>query len=199
MIPQKSKDQKSRSPESGRGDSCGGADDAEPKRMGRLYRGAAQKISPGSAQMYHLQRDIQPADRLPQSGGDIGRYGGHRRPRSSNSRKLYEIASEVCENTYFIENTSHLPLKDIAKYNKIGVSAGASAPERIIKEVISNMSDIITNNIDESNEMNDFMAEIEKSLKMPQRGEIVKGEVIQVGPREVYVNLGCKKDGIIPK
>lgn len=61
------------------------------------------------------------------------------------------------------------------------------------------MSDIITNNIDESNEMNDFMAEIEKSLKMPQRGEIVKGEVIQVGPREVYVNLGCKKDGIIPK
>ena len=118
---------------------------------------------------------------------------------SSNSRKLYEIASEVCENTYFIENTSHLPLKDIAKYNKIGVSAGASAPERIIKEVISNMSDIITNNIDESNEMNDFMAEIEKSLKMPQRGEIVKGEVIQVGPREVYVNLGCKKDGIIPK
>ena len=118
---------------------------------------------------------------------------------SSNSRKLYEIASEVCENTYFIENTSHLPLKDIAKYNKIGVSAGASAPERIIKEVISKMSDIITNNIDESNEMNDFMAEIEKSLKMPQRGEIVKGEVIQVGPREVYVNLGCKKDGIIPK
>ena len=112
---------------------------------------------------------------------------------SSNSRKLYEIASEVCENTYFIENTSHLPLKDIAKYNEVGVSAGASAPERIIKEVISNMSDIITNNIDESNEMNDFMAEIEKSLKMPQRGEIVKGEVIQVGPREVYVNLGCKK------
>ena len=61
------------------------------------------------------------------------------------------------------------------------------------------MSDVITNNIDEANEMHDFMAEIEKSLKMPQRGEIVKGEVIQVGPREVYVNLGCKKDGIIPK
>ena len=46
--------------------------------------------------------------------------------------------------------------------------------------------------------MFDLMEEIEKSLKMPQRGELVKGEVIQVGPREVYVNLGCKKDGIIP-
>lgn len=118
---------------------------------------------------------------------------------SSNSRRLFEIASEVCEKTYFIENRLHLPLKDIEKYNRIGISAGASAPERIIKEVISNMSDVITNNIDEANEMHDFMAEIEKSLKMPQRGEIVKGEVIQVGPREVYVNLGCKKDGIIPK
>ncbi len=144
--------------------------------------------------MYHLQRDIQPADRLPQSGGRYRTlWWSSAAAAVPTAEKLYEIASEVCENTYFIENTSHLPLKDIAKYNKIGVSAGASAPERIINEVISNMSDIITNNIDESNEMNDFMAEIEKSLKMPQRGEIVKGEVIQVGPREVYVNLGCKK------
>ena len=118
---------------------------------------------------------------------------------SSNSRKLFDIASEVCEKTYFIENTSFLPLKDIAEYNRIGISAGASAPERIIKEVISNMSEVITNNIEEANGMQDFMAEIEKSLKIPQRGEIVKGEVIQVGPREVYVNVGCKKDGIIPK
>ena len=118
---------------------------------------------------------------------------------SSNSRKLFDIASEVCEKTYFIENTSFLPLKDIAEYNRIGISAGASAPERIIKEVISNMSEVITNNIEEANGMQDFMAEIEKSLKIPQRGEIVKGEVIQVGLREVYVNLGCKKDGIIPK
>ena len=52
-----------------------------------LNRNAAQKISPGSAQMYHLQRDIQPADRLPQSGGDIGRYGGHRRPQQFQQQK----------------------------------------------------------------------------------------------------------------
>ncbi len=117
---------------------------------------------------------------------------------SSNSRKLFEIASKLCTNTLFIENISFLPLKDIAKYNKIGISAGASTPARIIKEVISNMSDIITN-IDEANEMNAYMAEIEKSLKMPQRGEIVKGEIIQMSDREIYINLGCKKDGIIPK
>ncbi|MGN1350099.1 MAG: bifunctional 4-hydroxy-3-methylbut-2-enyl diphosphate reductase/30S ribosomal protein S1 [Anaerovoracaceae bacterium] len=115
---------------------------------------------------------------------------------SSNTRKLYEIAGRFCKNTFFVENHKHLPLKEVKKYNRIGVAAGASAPERIIKEVIAHMSEIITN---EANEMFDLMAEIEKSLRMPQRGEIVKGEVIQVGSREVYVNLGCKKDGIIPK
>ncbi|MCI8283979.1 MAG: bifunctional 4-hydroxy-3-methylbut-2-enyl diphosphate reductase/30S ribosomal protein S1, partial [Firmicutes bacterium] len=118
---------------------------------------------------------------------------------SSNTKKLFEIASKYCKKTYFIENHIFLPLKEVEKCNRIGVSAGASAPERIIKEVLSNMSEVITNNIDETNEMQDFMEEIEKSLRMPQRGEIVKGEVIQVGPREIYVNLGCKKDGIIPK
>jgi len=118
---------------------------------------------------------------------------------SSNTRKLFEIASSVCINTHFVENHKYLPLKELKKCNRIGISAGASAPERIIKEVIADMSEIITNGVEEMNEMHDFMAEIEKSLKMPQRGEIVKGEVIQVGPREIYVNLGCKKDGIIPK
>lgn len=73
------------------------------------------------------------------------------------------------------------------------------------------MSEVITNNVDELEtvdtvgtaeepmDMNAYMDEIEKSMRTPQRSEIVKGEVIQVGPREIYVNLGCKKDGIIPK
>ena len=118
---------------------------------------------------------------------------------SSNSRKLYETAASVCKETYFVENSAFLPLKGFEKCNKIGISAGASAPARIIKEVIAHMSEVITNNVEEANDMNDLMDEIEKSLRMPQRGEIVKGEVIQVGSREIYVNLGCKKDGIIPK
>lgn len=136
----------------------------------------------------------QEACRLLASDSDMMVIIGSR--SSSNTRKLYEISKESCESTFFVENPEFLPLKEIRKYNKIGVAAGASAPERIIKEVIAHMSEIITN---ESNEMFDLMEEIEKSLKMPQRGELVKGEVIQVGPREVYVNLGCKKDGIIPK
>ncbi len=117
---------------------------------------------------------------------------------SSNSRKLYDLSKKYCEKAYFIENIKDLPLKDIELCNKIGIAAGASTPERLIKEVIANMSEFITEN-NEENLMHDLMDEIEKSLRLPRGGEIVDGTVIQVTDREVVVNLGCKKDGIIPK
>jgi len=117
---------------------------------------------------------------------------------SSNSKKLFEIAGKYCRNTYFIENKETLPLKEVEKCNRIGISAGASTPERIIKEVIATMSELFTEN-KKDNMMHDLMDEIEKSLRLPRSGEIVTGEVIQVSNREIVVNLGCKKDGIIPK
>ena len=117
---------------------------------------------------------------------------------SSNSKKLYEIAKNYCANTYFIENKETLPLKEVDKCNKIGIAAGASTPERIIKEVIATMSELFTENKKDSM-MHDLMDEIEKSLRLPRSGEIVTGEVIQVSDREIIVNLGCKKDGIIPR
>jgi len=118
---------------------------------------------------------------------------------SSNSVKLYQISKKNCKNSYFIENVSDLPLQKIARCNKIGVAAGASTPERVIEEVIANMSEFITNENNEVNLMEDLMEEIEKSLRLPRGGEIVTGTVIQVSDREVVVNLGCKKDGVIPK
>ena len=58
---------------------------------------------------------------------------------SSNTRKLYEICKKNCDNSYFVENIVDLPLKELQKCNRIGVAAGASTPERVIKEVIANM------------------------------------------------------------
>nr|HUM56183.1 bifunctional 4-hydroxy-3-methylbut-2-enyl diphosphate reductase/30S ribosomal protein S1 [Bacillota bacterium] len=115
---------------------------------------------------------------------------------SSNTTKLYEIAKKHCKNVYFVENIDDLPLKEIQKYNRIGVAAGASTPENAIKEVISNMSDNITENKELS--MDDLMEDIEKSLRLPRGGEMVTGKVHQVTDKEIIVNLGCKKDGIIP-
>ena len=59
------------------------------------------------------------------------------------------------------------------------------------------MSEAITENT-ERNEMHDLMDEIEKALRLPKAGEIVNGSVILVNEREVVINLGCKKDGILP-
>lgn len=114
---------------------------------------------------------------------------------SSNSKKLYEIAKEFCKKAYFVENIHDLPLQEVTNYNKIGVTAGASTPESVIREVIANMSEIITN---ENVSMEDFMEQIEESLRLPKNNEIVTGKVHQATDREVIVNLGCKKDGIIP-
>lgn len=113
---------------------------------------------------------------------------------SSNSRKLFEIASKYCENAYFIDDIFNLPLKELQKYNKIGIAAGASTPENAIKEVTTKMSDKIT----KEESMLDYMEEIEKSLRLPRNGELVTGKVHQVTDKEVIVNLGCKKDGMIP-
>lgn len=120
---------------------------------------------------------------------------------SSNSKNLYEISKKYCKNTIFIENIDNLPLKEVEKCNKIGIAAGASTPERIIKEVTATMSEVNTENNehDEHNTMQDLMEEIEKSLRLPRSGEIVTGEVILVSDREIIINLGCKKDGVIPK
>ena len=114
---------------------------------------------------------------------------------SSNTRKLYEISKKNCKNSYFIENIRDLPLKELQKCNRIGVAAGASTPECVIKEVIANMSEMITN---EKVSMEDFMDEIDASLRLPRTGEIVDGKVHQVTEKEVIVNMGCKKDGILP-
>jgi 4-hydroxy-3-methylbut-2-enyl diphosphate reductase len=47
--------------------------------------------------------------------------------------------------------------------------------------------------------MHEYMDEIDKSTRLPRSGDIVTGEVIQVTDNDVTVNLGCKKDGVIPK
>ena len=60
---------------------------------------------------------------------------------SSNTTKLYEIAKQNCANTIHIENASELP-KDLLEnkdIKNIGITAGASTPDWIIKEVISIM------------------------------------------------------------
>jgi len=113
---------------------------------------------------------------------------------SSNTKKLVDICKSHCANTYHIETVSELPNETWNNRN-IGVTAGASTPEWIIKEVISKMSE---EKVMEVTDEISFAEELEKSLVSLKSGDIVKGIVIRVTPTEVYVDLGTKADGIIP-
>ena len=54
---------------------------------------------------------------------------------SSNTRKLYEICKQECENTYFIQTLDDLHLEIPKSVQLVGITAGASTPKKIIEEV----------------------------------------------------------------
>jgi len=112
---------------------------------------------------------------------------------SSNTKKLYEICKEKCHNTYMVQTSGELPPVNIKNVKKVGITAGASTPDWIIKEVIQKMEELNK----QGNEM-DFKEAFESSLVTLRTGEIVKGKIIGFNNAEVYLDLGYKSDGIIP-
>ncbi len=59
---------------------------------------------------------------------------------SSNTKKLYDIACKNCENTFIIETKDEIERKQIEKFEKIGIMAGASTPKESIDDVINKIS-----------------------------------------------------------
>ena len=111
---------------------------------------------------------------------------------SSNTNKLTAICKEHCGNTYQIENFEDFP-QDIYIPKKIGITAGASTPSCIIKEVVLGMEEMI-----KGNEFAAAFEEYEKSLITLNTRDVVKGTVIAVTEAGVSVNLGFKSDGFVP-
>lgn len=107
---------------------------------------------------------------------------------SSNTKKLAEISSKYCKNVFLIETIKDLSLQDMQKFNKIGITAGASTPDWIIKEAVTAMENL---------DKNEMMEAIESSFTKIHRGEIVKGTVLYVTEDEIMVNINYKSDGII--
>lgn len=54
---------------------------------------------------------------------------------SSNTQKLFEICNKECENTYFIQTLVDLEQRELPPVDCVGITAGASTPNHIIKEV----------------------------------------------------------------
>ena len=110
---------------------------------------------------------------------------------SSNTMKLAEICSQYCQ-TFHIEKASELPRLDLSTSSVIGVTAGASTPACIIKEVQETMSEFITNDELSFGEM------LDQSFKSTYNGKKETGVVVGITPTEVQVDIGTKHTGYVP-
>lgn len=138
----------------------------------------------------------QEADRLARESDLMIVVGG---PHSSNSHKLAEICKKHCA-TLFAENASSLNRSELRSLLsshdvKIGITAGASTPAYIIKEVHITMSEIIK---DEAMDQ-EFMAALDQMDRVRvYTGNRVKATVVAVNKTEAVVDIGTKHSGYIP-
>lgn len=176
---------------------------------------------------------------------------------SANTARLAEISQKLCPDTKTIENIGDIGklfLDNLQSDDIIGVVAGASTPDWMIREVIQLMSELekttietieaeapaeeiavteapavteevvaaeepaveaepavkaeateapaaeeATEPAEQAEETSDFAEAFEKTLTRIRNGQIITGTVLQIVDGEVYVNVGYKSDGIIPK
>lgn len=140
---------------------------------------------------------------------------------SSNTCKLKDVCSEYAP-TFLIETAAELADMDFSRFNVVGVTAGASTPSVIIKEVLKTMSEEIkekeveaTQVVAETAEAADkadkaaveasadgetFAEMLEHSFSENDTGKIVKGVVENITPTEVFVDVpGRKQTGVIAR
>ena len=111
---------------------------------------------------------------------------------SSNTKRLSELCAALCPMVVWIERAAELEPSTLRRKASIGITAGASTPGWIIKEVYDKMSE-------ENFEIEESFAEmLEKSIKTLNTGEKVTGVVTGITPTEIYVDLGTKHAGYIP-
>ena len=115
--------------------------------------------------------------------------------KSSNTGRLAMICREHCDRVALVDNASELKPELFKGVAKVGITAGASTPAWIIKEVNKTMSEII--NADAVQEES-FEALLEQSIKTLNTGDKVIGVVTGIGNTEIQVDLGTKHAGYIP-
>lgn len=130
---------------------------------------------------------------------------------SSNTNKLCEVCSKFCP-TVHIESAQELDEALIKGKDYIGVTAGASTPSYIIKEVQNSMSEILEKQQNEAEAVEaqvetavnaeegefDFAKAIDDTFKKVHRGQRVKGIVVGINPSELQIDLGTKHAGFVP-
>ncbi len=114
--------------------------------------------------------------------------------KSSNTGRLAMICREHCNQVYLVDNATELNPDDFSGVTDVGITAGASTPAWIIKEVNKTMSEIVNVETVEEN----FAELLEQSIKTLNTGDKVTGVVTHIGNTEIQIDLGTKHAGYIP-
>lgn len=109
---------------------------------------------------------------------------------SSNTVKLFDVCRKNCR-SYHIETSDELYTLDLCNARSIGITAGASTPAHIIEEVKTTMTEIMT-----EDNMN-FEELLDQSFKKIHTGEKVKGTVVATNSNEAIVEVGTKHTGYV--
>lgn len=145
--------------------------------------------------------------------------------QSSNTAKLRDVCACNCP-TFLIETAKELSGINFTPYSSIGVTAGASTPAGIIKEVLETMSELLNENpelveekaetaapaeeaaneqpaqeeapAEKSIDEMSFSEALEASLQSMNTDQKVKGTVVGISPTEIQVDIGRKHAGYIP-
>ncbi len=146
--------------------------------------------------------------------------------QSSNTAKLKAVCEPNCK-TYLVENAEEASRIDLSGCTNVGVTAGASTPAGIIKEVLQTMSENVNNvqpEIDalqaeieqvlnpeaagqesasaakaaDESAVESFEAMMEESLKSMSSDQKVRGIVVGISPSEIQVDIGRKQTGYVP-
>jgi len=111
---------------------------------------------------------------------------------SSNTAKLAAICREKTR-TLWVEKADELLGESFDGVLSVGITAGASTPSGIIKEVHETMSEIFENQEELS-----FEEMLNQSFKSTYNGEKVTGVVTSIAPNEIAVDIGTKHAGYVP-
>ncbi len=114
--------------------------------------------------------------------------------QSANSRHLFQLCQEQCSRVFLVEGAEELTPDKLAGCRLAGLTAGASTPASIIKEVNKTMSEEKIMNEGTEN----FAEMFEQYTNTLNTGDKVTGVVTAITPTEVHVDLGCKQAGYIP-
>ena len=114
--------------------------------------------------------------------------------KSANTKHLTEICQKGCPRVIQIESADELSREVFQGCKAAGLTAGASTPAGIIKEVYASMSEEIkaAEGMDES-----FEELLNQSFKTLNTGEKVTGIVTAITPTEVQVDVGAKQAAYI--